>query len=379
MIATTIIFILVLSLLVFVHEFGHFWTARRFGVKAEEFGFGFPPRAFGVYKSKDGKWKKVIGRKEVQDAADTVYSVNWIPLGGFVRIKGEEGDNENDPDSFAGKKIWKRAIILSAGVIMNIVLAAFLFSIGSMTGIPKALTDDIGDNAIISDKKLQIVEVLPGSPAQEAGLQMADVIVSIDGQKFEEISEVQQYVDDHRDEDLKYEIRRGSKILAFDIEPEALEGSEREGAGVALTATGLVRYPFFTAIWEGIKTTVFLTISIIVALAVLIKGLIVGDSGVAGQVAGPVGIASLTGQVADMGFAYLMQFVALLSINLAIINFIPFPALDGGRVLFLIIEKIKGRPVKKETEALFHNIGFIILLLLILVVTFQDVIRFFPG
>jgi regulator of sigma E protease len=116
-----------------------------------------------------------------------------------------------------------------------------------------------------------------------------------------------------------------------------------------------------------------------VALAVLIKGLIVGDSGVAGQVAGPVGIASLTGQVADMGFAYLMQFVALLSINLAIINFIPFPALDGGRVLFLIIEKIKGRPVKKETEALFHNIGFIILLLLILVVTFQDVIRFFPG
>lgn len=379
MVVTIIIFILVLSLLVFVHEFGHFWTARRFGVKAEEFGFGFPPRAFGVYKNKDGKWKKVIGRKQVEDAGDTIYSVNWIPLGGFVKIKGEEGDSESDSDSFANKKIWKRTLILSAGVIMNIVLAVFLFSIGSMTGIPKAITDDIGDRAIVSDKKLQVVEVIPGSPAEEADLRMADVIVSINGQEFENISQMQEFVDEHGDEELSYEIRRGKEMLTFSIEPEPLEDSDREGVGVALAATGLVKYPFFTAIWEGVKTTGFLIVGIIVALAGLIKSLIIGDGGAAQQVAGPVGIAALTGQVADMGFAYLMQFVALLSINLAIINFLPFPALDGGRVLFLAIEKIKGRAVKKETEALFHNIGFILLLLLILVITFQDITNFLTN
>lgn len=379
MILTIIIFILVLSLLVFVHEFGHFWTARRFGVRAEEFGFGFPPRIFGVYKNKDGKWKKVTGRKEVQDAGDTIYSVNWIPLGGFVRIKGEEGNNEDDPDSFANKKIWKRVIILSAGVIMNVVLAAFLFSIGSMIGIPKAITDGISDKAIVSEKKLQVVEVLPESPAQEAGLRMADVIVSINGQKFENISQMQEFVNERGDEELRYEIRRGKETLTYTMEPEPLEGSEREGAGVALTATGLVKYPFFIAIWEGIKTTGLLIVGIIIALAGLIKSLIIGESGAAQQVAGPVGIAALTGQVAEMGFAYLLQFVALLSVNLAIINFIPFPALDGGRVLFLIIEKIKGSAVKKETEALFHNIGFILLLLLILLVTFQDITNFLTG
>ncbi len=374
---TAIIFILVLSILVFVHEFGHFWVAKRLGVKAEEFGFGFPPRIFGFYKNKEGKWKKVLGKKEVQDTDDTVYSVNWIPLGGFVKIKGEDGEDKQSSDSFASKKIWKRAIILSAGVTMNVVLAAVLFSIGSITGIPKAINNDIGSNAIVSDKKIQVVEVLPQSPAKEAGMKMADIIVSINGQKFEDVSKIQDFVDSHCDEELIYKISRGDKDVTFNIEPQSLSGTDREGVGVALVTTGLVKYPFFTGIWEGIKTTGLLIVTIILALVGLIKGLIVGDSGVAQQVAGPVGIASLTGQVADMGIAYLMQFVALLSVNLAIINFIPFPALDGGRILFLIIEKIKGCPVKKETEALFHNFGFIFLLLLILVVTFHDISRFF--
>ncbi len=374
---TAIIFILVLSVLVFVHEFGHFWVAKRFGVKAEEFGFGFPPRIFGFYKNKEGKWKKVLGKKEVQDTDDTVYSVNWIPLGGFVKIKGEDGEDKQSSDSFASKKIWKRAIILSAGVAMNIVLAAVLFSIGSITGIPKAINNDIGSNAIVSDKKIQVVKVLPQSPAKEAGMKMADIIVSINGQKFEDVSKIQDFVDSHCDEELIYKISRGDKDVTFNIEPQSLSGTDREGVGVALVTTGLVKYSFFTGIWEGIKTTGLLIVTIILALVGLIKGLIVGDSGVAQQVAGPVGIASLTGQVAEMGIAYLMQFVALLSVNLAIINFIPFPALDGGRILFLIIEKIKGCPVKKETEALFHNFGFIFLLLLILVVTFHDISRFF--
>src|SRR3989344_3535023 len=135
---TIIIFILILSLLVFVHEVGHFVVARKFGVKAEEFGLGFPPRGFGFYKNTEGKWKFVFGSKEVRDAADTVYSVNLIPLGGFVKIKGENGDSD-DPDSFMNKKIWQRASILAAGVTMNMVLAAALLSVGFMIGLPQAL------------------------------------------------------------------------------------------------------------------------------------------------------------------------------------------------------------------------------------------------
>ncbi|MFW5888379.1 MAG: RIP metalloprotease RseP [Patescibacteria group bacterium] len=374
MFSTIIIFILVLSVLVFVHEFGHFWTARKFGVKAEEFGFGFPPRAFGFYKDMNGKWRKVIGKKEVKDASDTVYSVNWVPLGGFVKIKGENGEGEDEPDSFAGKKPWKRAIILSAGVVMNVVLAAVLFSIGSMMGIPKAL-DGLPEDISVKDKKIQIIEVLPESPAKEAGFRMGDILVSIEGNRFEDINEIQNYVDSNGDQELTYKIKRGDEMKTFEVTPEEMEGSDRQGVGVALVTTGLVKYPFFTAIWEGIKTTGFLLVGVVVALFGLIKGLVTG-AGVGGDVAGPVGIAALTGQMADMGLVYLIQFTALLSVNLAIINFIPFPALDGGRVLFLIIEKFKGSPVKKETEAIFHNIGFALLLLLILIITFKDVANF---
>lgn len=371
---TVIIFILVLSVLVFVHEFGHFWTARKFGVKAEEFGFGFPPRALGVYKDTNGQWRVVIGKKEITDASDTVYSVNWIPLGGFVRIKGEDGEGQDDPESFASKKPWKRAIILSAGVIMNVVLAAVLFSVISVMGIPKAL-DGLPEDTQTTDKKIQIMEVMSDTPAKEAGLRMGDILVAIDGREFESIEEVQSYTDSREGEQLTYEIKRGKEVKTFHVTPEELEGADREGVGVALVSTGLVKYPPHLAIWEGIKTTGFLLVGIIVALFGLIKGLIVG-AGVEGDVAGPVGIAALTGQMADMGLVYLLQFTALLSVNLAIINFIPFPALDGGRVLFLIIEKIKGAPVKKETEAIFHNVGFILLLLLILVITFQDILKF---
>jgi regulator of sigma E protease len=357
-----------------VHEFGHFWTARKFGVKAEEFGFGFPPRVFGFYKDTNGKWRKVIGKKEVQDASDTVYSVNWIPLGGFVKIKGEDGEGEEDPDSFVNKKPWKRAIILSAGVIMNVVLAAVLFSIGSMMGIPKAL-DGLPEDISVRDKKIQIVEVVPESPAKEAGFRMGDILVSIEGNEFEDIEEIQNYVDSHGDQELTYKIKRGDETKDFEVTPTEMEGTDRQGVGVALVTTGLVKYPFFTAIWEGIKTTGFLLVGVVVAFFGLIKGLVTG-AGVAGDVAGPVGIAALTGQMADMGLVYLIQFTALLSVNLAIINFIPFPALDGGRVLFLLIEKIKGTPVKRETEAIFHNIGFALLLLLILIITFKDITNY---
>lgn len=426
MFLTIITFIIVFSLLIFVHELGHFWTARKFGVKAEEFGFGFPPRIFGVQILKGEKLEKVSetetinleisesqapdGREIVREVvldekkeidrmvffkrfrfirgsndpeikpgeenmqASTIYSLNWIPLGGFVKIKGENGENENEPDSFASKKIWQRAIILSAGVGMNIVLAAVLISFGLMIGMPQSL-DNLNPKAKIFDKKIQVAGVMVESPAEKAGLTVGDTIISVNNQSFVNEGEFQDFVAGKVGEELNYNIKRGQENMDLKITPEIREETGRGGVGIAIAVTGLVRYPWYLAIWEGVKTTAILTWVIIMAFYDLFKNLIIGH-GLSVDVAGPVGIAALTGQVAQMGFVYVLQFTVLLSINLAIINFLPIPALDGGRILFLIIEKIKGSPVKREVEAIIHNVGFSLLMLLVLVVTFKDISKF---
>jgi len=367
---TLVIFLAVLSILVLVHEFGHFITARKFGAKAEEFGLGFPPRAIGIYKSKEGKWKKVYGPKEVTDAVDTVYSLNWLPLGGFVKIKGEDGEN-NDPDSFVSRKMWQKAVILSAGVTMNIVLAFAFISIGYMIGFPQAIDDGIVGGTVV-DPQIQVIDLLDNSVAQKAGIKAGDVITGIDGIKFENFSELQSYVDENVGKEIEYEVRRAYEDMTFSMVPEIREETDRGGVGVSIVELGTVKYSFFRSIWEGFKTTFIITWMILLAFFGLIRDLIMG-SGVGAEVAGPVGIATITGQAARLGFAHLLQFTALLSINLAIINILPIPALDGGRLLFLGIEKIKGSPIKRETEAIIHNTGFILLIILILVVTFNDI------
>lgn len=426
MFVTIITFLIVFSLLIFAHELGHFWLARKFGVRAEEFGFGFPPRVFGVqilkgkklvrvaesekveikiadYQTMDDreiiketiidkkqeidqvvsfkKWRFIRGHEEPEASpgeedmqVSTIYSFNWIPLGGFVKIKGENGEDENEPDSFASRKIWQRATILSAGVGMNIVLAAILISFGLMIGLPQVL-DNLNPRAQISDKKIQIAQVITESPAEKAGLAIGDIIAAIDSQQFASEEELQNFVAAKTGQELNYKIERGGEEITFKIIPEIRPETGRGGIGIAIATTGLVKYPWYLAIEEGIKTTIILIWVIILAFYGLIKGLVMGQ-GVSVDIAGPVGIAALTGQVAQMGFVYILQFTALLSVNLAIINFLPLPALDGGRVLFLIIEKIKGSPVKREIETVVHNIGFSLLMLLVLVVTFRDVARF---
>lgn len=388
MFLTIITFLIVLSALVFVHELGHFAAARRFGVKAEEFGFGFPPRIWGIYRIRRAatngahannekgkwKWKQVWGGREVKDSPKTIYSINWIPLGGFVKIKGENGEGENESDSFASRPIWQRAVMLSAGVTMNIALAAAIITVGLMIGMPQAL-DGIGPGAKITDKKIQVAQILPDSPAVRAGIQLGDAIADINGQSFATAEELQLFVGEHAGEELNYKISRERQEIALKITPEIIAETGKGGIGVAIVETGIVRYPLYLALWEGIKTTFFLVWAIIAAFFELLKGLLLGR-GVSAELAGPVGIAALTGQAARMGIVYIMQFAAMLSINLAIINFFPFPALDGGRVLFLAIEKIKGSPVRRELEAAIHNTGFALLMLLILLVTFRDVAKF---
>jgi regulator of sigma E protease len=380
MILTIVVFIVVLSVLVFVHELGHFSVARKMGVKVEEFGFGLPPRAFGFLcfrsNNKEAKpakrWKFFWGEKvpviEGMTPDDTIYSINWLLLGGFCKIKGENGEGETDQDSFVAKKIWQRIAIISAGVIMNIVLAMVLFAVGYMVGLPQSVEDN-DSQKYITNEKIQIVQVMPSTPAAVAGLQAGDTVLSINGQQFTRDGDLQNYVGSRAGQSLDYKIDRAGTISDFKVVPENKNGKGQ--IGIAIANTGLVRYPWYLAIWKGITTAVVLLWVIIVAFYELIKNLVIGH-GLSAAISGPVGIATMTGQYARMGFVYLLQFVALLSLNLAVVNFLPLPALDGGRIIFLLIEKIKGSPVKREVEGTVHNIGFIALILLVIAITFKD-------
>ena len=373
MLLTIIVFIIILSLLVFVHELGHFMVARKFGVQAEEFGFGFPPRIWGIYKNQENKWQQVWGGGEAKNVAKTIYSLNWLPLGGFVKIKGENGENPEEQDSFASRPIWQRSIMLAAGVLMNFLLAMILIIIGFKIGLPQII-DQVDSRAVIADKKFQIVQILDNSPAAQANLKIGDTIISIDNHKFSNFEELQKYVDSQIGKKLIYQIKRSQQEFKNEIIPQSRPETGKGGIGIAIAETGLVSYPWHLAIWQGIKTSFLLVWAIVQAFYQLFKGLILG-LGVTAELAGPVGIAVLTGEVARMGFIYILQFTALLSLNLAVINFIPFPALDGGRFLFLLIERFRGLPIKREVENFIHNIGFILLMLLVLLVTFRDVSR----
>ncbi len=385
MILTIIIFLLVLSLLVFVHEFGHFYTARKLGVKAEEFGLGFPPRIFGFYRDKYKKWRLVRGNKSLEELnkdeekapADTVYSLNWVFFGGFVKIKGENGDGKNDKDSFANKPAWKKASILVAGVFMNVVLAWLLFSIGFMIGMPGDV-EMAGKRAKISQPQVMISSVLKDSPADKAELRMGDLVLMVEDKKIESSEELQNIMADRADLETRVlvgniEEEKDKEII---IVPEYNEDLNRATIGVAIFDTGTIKYNFFDAIWQGARNTWDYLRLIVLAFYNLFADLIVGES-VEGQVGGPVAIAQYTGEVARFGFVYLLQFIALLSLNLAIINILPIPALDGGRLLFLGIEKIKGKPMKQEIEGMIHTVFFFALIALIIFVTYRDIINLF--
>ncbi len=386
MFLTIIIFIAVLSVLVFAHELGHFVTARRLGVRADEFGFGFPPRAIGFYKNREGKWRQVTGGRSYQSLENsknaknipapgsTIYSINWLPIGGFVKIKGENDNGDNEPDSFASKKIWQRTLILSAGVLMNVVLAWFLLSVGYMIGLPQS-TADVGPRARVSEARVAIIDVLPESPAEKAGVKAGDFVLSIDGNLVALEKDMQDLVAAKEGSEVSLLISRNGEEETLNVQPELTEDG-RAIIGVGIMAAGTVSYPLIPAFIEGAQTTGWLLKEIVLAFIGLFKNLFSGQS-VGEEFAGPVGIANITGQAARLGFAYLLQFTALLSLNLAIINILPFPALDGGRILFLLIEKVKGKPVRRDIEAVAHNLGFILLIALIIFITYKDIIKLF--
>lgn len=369
MLLTIIIFILVLGLLVFVHELGHFMVARWHGIKAEEFGFGFPPRLGGVfYNEHTGKWEFVRGNREVV-SKNTVYSLNWIPFGGFVRIKGEDGSGAREADSFAGKSAWRRVQVLAAGVVMNFLLAWVLLSVVLMMGFPQ--TVDPGDSVLAGRQaEIQIQRVLPGTPAETMGLRMGDVIMTVDGVPMKTLNQVQEYIRGHKGTEITMKLDRGDKVIALSGTPRIDYPAEEGSLGIVFAATVLMQYPPIEAVKEGGLQTYRLTGAMVTGLWQLVSG-----QGSFSDVSGPVGIAQYTRQATDLGIAYLMFFAAVLSINLGIINILPFPALDGGRILFIAIESARGRPVSQRTEGIFHQFGFLLLITLMIVVTAHDVAR----
>lgn len=383
-----IAFIVTLGLLVFVHELGHFIAARRSGMDIEEFGFGFPPRLFGVQKI-GGKWRIASRESRVESRENddqailtphaprptpTIYSINWIPLGGFVRIAGEDGEEKTNPRSFSARPRWMRAIVLLAGVTMNFLLAITLFSIVGFVGAPQVI-DDIPAGATVRKLETRIVGVVKDSPAVAAGIEPGDAIIALDGQTFERWQDVQQYIRAHGEQEIAFVFERDGERREATIRPTTIIGATQPGIGVQLIQTGVVSFPIHRAVWYGVQTTGVVIQEILRNLGTLVRGLVV-ERRVAVEITGPVGIAVMTGQVVQLGFIYLLQFAAVLSANLALLNVFPFPALDGGRLLFLAIEAIRRRALAARVERIVNTAGFAVLMLLIIAVTYHDILVF---
>ncbi len=370
---TILIFVIILGLLVFVHELGHFLTAKRNGIRVDEFGFGFPPRLFGFVKDEaSGKYRIVWGSKDMP-SGQTVYSLNWIPLGGFVKIAGEDGHDTSDPQSFASKSAWTRIKVLAAGVFMNFLFAWFLISIDFMLGLPQPIEQS--EHGKYPNAKIQILDITKGSPAEVMGLKMGDEIVAINGKEMTALDQVSGEISTHKGEVITVSIDRFGEKLTLSGTPRKESPANQGALGISFSETAVVSYPWYEAIYRGATTTYSITMAIFEAFGKMIASLF-GAEKTPLDVTGPVGIVYLTKQMSDLGLPYLLQFAALLSINLGIINILPIPALDGGRILFILIEKLKGSPVSHRVEGMIHQIGFILLLLLMLFVTVRDFAQF---
>jgi regulator of sigma E protease len=351
MIITILVFLGVLALLIIAHELGHFGTAKAFGIKVEEFGLGFPPRLLGIKKG------------------ETLYSLNAIPLGGFTKMAGEE-----DPKvkrSFAGKGVGTRLIVLSAGSIMNLLLPIVLFSIAFM----------IPHQVVMEPTVVKIVN--PASPAASAGIEVGDTLLGINGKPINNFSELHRYTELNLGKEVTILVEHSDATreevqLIPRWQPPENEGAigiERDIEFALANRTIVSQHePFWRAIPMGTSECV--------EVFVLIKNEVLKwVSGAATpQVTGPVGIAQITGEAAKAGVSPLLELTGFISINLGIINLLPLPALDGGRIVFVLLEWVRrGKRVSPQTEGLVHLIGFAILIALILVITYQDIFRIITG
>ncbi|MFQ5945826.1 MAG: RIP metalloprotease [Anaerolineae bacterium] len=342
-----IYFLLVFTLLVFVHELGHLIVAKRMGIRIPEFGFGFPPRLLS------------LGR-----VGETEITINAIPVGGFVRLAGE--DDPDEPGSFAGQSPRVRAAILASGSFMNLVLAAGLFAVVALVGEPSAVI------------AVEVTQIAPGSPAEAGGLRVGDRILAVDGIQVEDPLDVVRVAETRVGREIALDVERGEESLVVRLvprrNPPVGEGPMGFTAGAALAGTRIERYDILEAIPHGISRTFQVVGLIGYGIVYMIQGII------APEVSGPIGIAQMTGQAAARGAPFLLQFTGFLSVNLALLNLLPFPGLDGARLAFVALEAVRGgTKIDPQREGLVHVIGIAILIGLVLVVSYYDLIRVSQG
>jgi regulator of sigma E protease len=359
-------FVVILVFLVLVHELGHFVTAKLAGVRVLEFGIGYPPKLWGVR----------FGRRPAgAEDERTEYTINALPLGGFVRLLGEE--DPSDPRSLAAKPRGIRIIVLAAGALMNLILPIALFTANYM--IPQQ----------VATGRVVIQHVADGSPAQSAGIQAGDQIVTINGDKVQNLGDVAYDIRLDQGQTMTWQIRRGKDVLAkqvharwnppVEVDPQTGKRAQQGPTGIELSTpdsfTETQSYP----IWQAVPKAVTSTFDSLVLARNQIISWVASRS--APQFAGPVGIAQATGEVAKQaGWAALLQFAALLSINLAIVNILPLPMLDGGRVVFVLLEILRrGKRVAPEKEAFVHFVGFVLIISLVVVISYFDVTRIMHG
>ena len=306
-----------------------------------------------------------------------LWSFNWLPLGGFVRIKGENGESAVESDSFGYHKAWKRVVVLAAGVIMNVVLAAVVLSFGFMIGLPTDLSRGVDTHAIIVEAPSVLVQsVADDSPAAKAGIEFGDRIIQADETSIANAAQLIEYVGERRDTPIQLRIVRNGVEQVLTAVPVISEGDTVARLGIGIAEAGVIRYPWYIALYKGVLAAGIGVVTIFISFYYLIVNLVTGQ-GLMFDIAGPVGIAQVVGQSAKLGFQYVLNVVAMLSLSLAVINILPIPALDGGRILFIIIEKIKGKKVSMKYEQVAHTIGFMLLMILIVVVTWRDIAKLF--
>lgn len=367
MIITIFVVIIGFSILVIAHELGHFFVAKWSGMKIEGFGLGFPPKIFSYESKKSG----------------TVYSINWIPFGAFVKIKGEdeifEKGQKSESDSFGGKPAWKRAAVIFAGVAMNLLFAILIFSfLYGAIGFKESVEDS---DTSVNDPQIQIIEVRDNSPAYSAGIQLGDVIkiARFDGNSAEidKISQFQEIVEKNKDKEILLLISRKGENKEINVIPRK-DFPEGEGPiGIGLSRVGLVKVKWYQAPVKGIVETFEVVKLMAVFLWDLLAKLFTGSRVPLDSFSGPVGIVVESSKIVKLGISPTLWLFAFISINLFIVNLLPIPALDGGRLVFLAIEKIKGSPVDQKLEQKMHIIGFFALIALILLITIKDVARLF--
>lgn len=348
---TVLIFILTLSILVLVHELGHFLMAKKMGVKVEEFGIGLPPKLFGIKKG------------------ETLYTVNLLPIGGFVKLFGEEyNEHHSSPRTFVNKKPWQKTLIVLGGVIGNFLLGWFIFSYLVTQGVP------VPTNQVIVEK------VTKNSPAYFSGLQEKDVITKLVSQNNSiNLTSANTFINEAKKlagQNIKLLVLRNNQQLTVNLVPRINPPKGEGPLGISITSYIEKKYPWYSAPYYGLIEAFNITSKITSELGKMFLNLITFKKQNV-DVAGPIGIANLAGQAIKFGKNAFLEFLALLSLNLAIMNILPFPALDGGRLVFVLYEGFTKKKPNKNIEKYTNLIGFVVLLSLAALITVNDIVKLF--